>query len=43
MEARIVRKKLQDCYRFEGVNHNENCRELAEQYLGMIRENKVSG
>jgi len=42
MEARIVRSQLQECYRVEGVNQNENCKELAEKYLHMIRENKVS-
>lgn len=42
MEARIVRTELQKCYRGEGVNHLENCRELAEKYTAMIRDNKVS-
>lgn len=42
MEARIVRGELQKCYRGEGVNQLQNCKELAERYAGMIRENKVS-
>lgn len=42
MEARIVRGELQKCYRGEGVNHLQNCKELAEKYAGMIRDNKVS-
>lgn len=42
MEARIVRKMLQDCYRLEGVNQNEKCKDLAEKYLTMVRDNKVS-
>lgn len=41
MEARIVRGELQKCQRGEGVNHYKNCRELAEIYTRMIRENKV--
>ncbi|KAH8983220.1 hypothetical protein EDB92DRAFT_1804005, partial [Lactarius akahatsu] len=32
MEARIVRDQLQSCYRAEGVNHYESCRELSEKY-----------
>ncbi|WVF68668.1 hypothetical protein IAT40_003439 [Kwoniella sp. CBS 6097] len=43
MEARIVRDELQKCYRGEGVNHLQNCKELAEKYATMIRENKVQG
>jgi NADH dehydrogenase (ubiquinone) 1 beta subcomplex subunit 10 len=43
MEARLVRGELQKCYRGEGVNQLQNCKELAERYAGMIRENKVSG
>jgi hypothetical protein len=42
MEARIVRGELQKCYRGEGVNQLQNCKELAERYAGMIRDNKVS-
>lgn len=42
MEARIVRGELQKCYRGEGVNQLQNCKELAEKYAGMIRDNKVS-
>ena len=42
MEARIVRGELQKCYRGEGVNQLQNCKELAERYASMIRENKVS-
>lgn len=41
MEARLVRAELQKCYRGEGVNQLKNCKELAEKYAGMIRENKV--
>jgi len=41
MKARIVRGELIKCQRGEGVNHYKHCRELAEMYTGMIRENKV--
>ncbi|EIW71734.1 hypothetical protein TREMEDRAFT_67934 [Tremella mesenterica DSM 1558] len=43
MEARLVRTELQKCYRGEGVNHLKNCKELAEKYAAMIRDNKVTG
>jgi hypothetical protein len=41
MEARIVRDQLQSCYRAEGVNHYESCRELSEKYLTLLKENRV--
>jgi hypothetical protein len=41
MEARLVRDELVKCQRAEGVNHYQSCKELAEKYTGMIRENKV--
>jgi hypothetical protein len=41
MEARIVRDQLQSCYRAEGVNHYETCRELSEMYITLLRENRV--
>ncbi|KAG7561881.1 hypothetical protein FFLO_02698 [Filobasidium floriforme] len=43
MKARIVRGELIKCQRGEGVNHYKHCRDLAEMYTGMIRENKVKG
>jgi hypothetical protein len=42
MEARLVRDELVKCQRAEGVNHYQSCKELAEKYTGMIRENKVT-
>jgi len=41
MEARIVGDQLQSCYRTEGVNHYETCRELSEKYITLLRENRV--
>jgi hypothetical protein len=43
MEARLVRDELEKCYKYEGVNHYENCRWLSEKYLKMLKENKVKG
>ncbi|EPT01343.1 hypothetical protein FOMPIDRAFT_1048789 [Fomitopsis schrenkii] len=43
MEAKIVRDNMQKCYRIEGVNHNEKCKDLADRYAQMLRENKVQG
>ncbi|KAI8911604.1 hypothetical protein EDD86DRAFT_202831 [Gorgonomyces haynaldii] len=39
-EISIVRDKLKWCYRKEGVNHLENCRELAHQYLDLLNTMK---
>ncbi|KAL1931199.1 hypothetical protein VTP01DRAFT_10336 [Rhizomucor pusillus] len=43
MEARIIKEKLDECYRTEGVNHYQNCRDLADLYIKTIKENKVRG
>ena len=42
MEARIVRDSLQKCHRIEGVNSLENCKDLAEKYTQMLKDNRVS-
>jgi len=42
MEVRLVRDELGKCHQAEGVNHYENCKWLADKYLGMLRETKVS-
>ena len=41
MEARIVQTNLQKCYRIEGVNHLEKCKELADRYVEMLKENRA--
>ena len=41
MEARIVRENLSKCQKVEGVNHYERCKDLAERYADMLKENKV--
>ena len=41
MELRLVRAELDKCHKAEGVNHYENCRWLAEKYLGMMQTYRV--
>lgn len=43
MEARIVRDNLSKCQKVESVNHYERCKDLAERYADMLKENKVRG
>ncbi|KAI9251898.1 hypothetical protein BDA99DRAFT_444307, partial [Phascolomyces articulosus] len=43
MEARLIKEKLDECYRTEGVNHYASCRDLADMYLKSIKENRVEG
>lgn len=43
MEARITQEKLQKCYRLQGVNHLENCKDIADKYTQMLKDNRVSG
>ena len=41
-EIHVLRDKLRWCYRREGVNHLQNCRYLADQYLEMLKLHKFS-
>lgn len=41
MEARLVRDALDECHRTEGVNHYENCKQLSQRYMQMLKENRV--
>jgi|TARA_B110000208_G_scaffold16747_1_gene19942 hypothetical protein len=34
--AKLLSEELSDCYRREGVNHIQNCRDLAEQYMAAV-------
>ncbi|KTW26626.1 hypothetical protein T552_02635 [Pneumocystis carinii B80] len=44
MELRLVRDMLDKCYKTEGINHYENCKELSERYWNMLRQGyKVKG
>ncbi|KAJ2489930.1 hypothetical protein IWW37_003560 [Coemansia sp. RSA 2050] len=43
MKLRIVREKLTECYHREGVNHMQNCRELAERYLRDLPGAQIGG
>lgn len=42
MEVRITRDMLETCYTTEGVNSQQHCSELAQKYLGMLKDHKVS-
>ena len=42
MEVRLVREELEKCRKGEGPNAMENCRWLAEKYMQMLQDNKVS-
>lgn len=42
MEVRLVKQELNKCYVGEGVNAKQYCKELAERYMRMLQENKVS-
>lgn len=41
MEARLVREELRKCHKFEGVNHYQSCKELAEKYVELLKDAKV--
>mmetsp|Transcript_14548 Transcript_14548/g.37156 ORF Transcript_14548/g.37156 Transcript_14548/m.37156 type:complete len:112 (-) Transcript_14548:9-344(-) len=43
MKARDIRNNLRDCFRREGVNHVENCREFALAYIQAIGEPFTAG
>jgi hypothetical protein len=43
MELRLIRDQLNKCYKTESVNHYQNCKELAEKYLNLLKESKVKG
>ena len=37
-QIRIIRDKVKECYRVEGVNHYENCKELVTEYMTRIKK-----
>ncbi|KAG9120316.1 hypothetical protein FRC07_004235 [Ceratobasidium sp. 392] len=43
METRLVREELQKCHKFEGVNHYQSCKELAEKYIDLLKDAKLKG
>ncbi|CAJ0844868.1 12691_t:CDS:2 [Entrophospora sp. SA101] len=43
MEFRMIRNKLNQCYKTEGVNHHQNCKELSDMYLNLLNDSKVRG
>jgi hypothetical protein len=38
---RILRRDVIECYRREGVNHYENCREVAARYYHQIKKKDI--
>lgn len=42
MQARIVREELQKCHKSEGVNHYQVCHDLAQTYMDLLKDAKVS-
>jgi len=38
---KILRTRLRDCYRAEGVNHHAKCRPHVEAYLKAIEQTKT--
>lgn len=35
-KIKIVRERLAECYNREGVNHYQNCKEIAQKYFALI-------
>lgn len=40
---KTVRRALEKCYKVSGVNQYEDCKPLAEKYLDMLPNHRVSG
>jgi len=36
--VRLLREDVIECYRKEGVNHYENCRDVAEKYYNLVKK-----
>ncbi|KAL6774196.1 hypothetical protein ACKKBG_A24135 [Auxenochlorella protothecoides x Auxenochlorella symbiontica] len=36
-EAKVLRRKLKECYRTEGIDHLTQCKEVAQKYLEAIK------
>ena len=36
-ETLLLRKELKECYYREGVNHYQNCRDIAQKYMTKIQ------
>jgi hypothetical protein len=39
--VRLLRKDVIDCYRKEGVNHYENCKEVTKKYYDVVIKRDV--
>jgi hypothetical protein len=40
---KLLRERMTQCYRVEGVNHKEKCKEFAESYMQAIGTLKQGG
>ncbi|CDK26431.1 unnamed protein product [Kuraishia capsulata CBS 1993] len=40
---KTVRKALENCYKISGPNHYEDCRQIADMYLDMLKDHRVGG
>eukprot|EP00729_Bicosta_minor_P008091 gene8091-23500_t len=38
--VKVLRERMSNCYKYEGVNHLENCKEYVEAYSNAIWEIK---
>ncbi|KAH8921279.1 hypothetical protein BT69DRAFT_1264624 [Atractiella rhizophila] len=41
LQAREVKAELDACWKREGVNHYENCRDISILYLNMVKTHRV--
>merc|ERR1712188_234997 len=41
-EQKLVREELKQCYRREGVNHISKCKDLANEYIKLVKENQAA-
>lgn len=41
--VKIVRKALENCFKVNGPNGYEDCREIADKYMALLPESRASG
>merc|ERR1711904_563018 len=41
-EQKLVREELKQRYRREGVNHISKCKDLANEYIKLVKENQAA-
>eukprot|EP00042_Codosiga_hollandica_P013638 m.31043 g.31043 ORF g.31043 m.31043 type:complete len:75 (+) comp41543_c0_seq1:50-274(+) len=37
---KILHKNVRDCYLREGVNHNENCKDVVHEYMSFLQQQR---